>query len=81
MPLSRIEIEQTAKDQWVAFVEVGAWTARRETVRGHSFTEVMNGVEDAYRRMTPPPIPAEMVPMVQDANRQIVNAAKGHKPR
>ncbi len=55
MPLSRIEIEQTAADRWVAEVEVGGLIARRATVRGSSFEEVMIAVEDAYRAFDPAP--------------------------
>jgi hypothetical protein len=59
MPLTRIEIEQIEQTRWVAEVEVGGMTARRVTVRGGSFEEIMIGVEDAYRAHVPVRKPAE----------------------
>jgi len=58
MPLSRIEIVQTAIDRWVAEVEVGGSIARRTIVRGSSFEEVLISVEDAYRALTPRSTPS-----------------------
>lgn len=69
MPLTRIEIEQTAGDRWVAEIEVGGLVARRETVLATSFGGVMDAVGLAYWRLMPKPaVPApEMATEVADA--------------
>lgn len=48
MPLSRVEIEQYSADSWVAEVEVGGLIARRATVRGCCFMEIMVNVANQY---------------------------------
>jgi hypothetical protein len=64
VPLTTIEIEQTAHDNWHAEVVVGGTMARREVINSPSFDEVMIRVEDAYRRFVPsaPPQRHDSVP-------------------
>jgi hypothetical protein len=77
MPLTRIEIEQIEQTRWVAEVEVGGMTARRITVRGGSFEEIMIGVEDAYRAYAPKPLnPA----IDSDQQRLLAEKVYAHEP-
>jgi hypothetical protein len=67
MPLSRLEIEQTAQDRWVAEVEVGGISNYRITVRGNTFAQIMAECERAYYEKRPDerpynPLPSDLVP-------------------
>jgi hypothetical protein len=53
MPLSRLEIEQTAQDRWVAEVEVGGISNYRITVRSNTFAQIMAECERAYYEKRP----------------------------
>jgi hypothetical protein len=53
MPLSRLEIEQTAQDRWVAEVEVGGISNYRITVRGNTFAQIIAECERAYYEKRP----------------------------
>lgn len=73
MPLSKIEIEQTAPDRWTAEVEVGGWVAKRRVVRGESFVAVMAAVDACYVELA-----GEMRPTIQE---MLERAMKTDKPR
>lgn len=62
MPLSRIEIEQLGPDRWVAEVEAGGTSARRQRVTGTSFDDIMSGVIDAHAALTAPPAAKDAMP-------------------
>lgn len=53
MPLSNIRIEQTARDRWVAEVEVGGTTARRRRVACATFDDVVSELIATYREFVP----------------------------
>jgi hypothetical protein len=63
MPLSRLEIEQTAPDRWVAEVEVGGISNYRITVRGNTFAQIIAECERAYYEKRPDemPVPVEVL--------------------
>lgn len=53
MPLSNIRIEQTARDRWVAEVEVGGTAARRRRITCATFDDVVSEMIAAYREFVP----------------------------
>jgi hypothetical protein len=60
MPLTRLEIEQTAQDRWVAEVEVGGISNYRITVRGNTFAQIIAECERAYYEKRPDERPASV---------------------
>jgi hypothetical protein len=55
MPLSRIDIEQTAPDRWIAEIEVGGLIAKRQFESAPYFDEIVIKVISAYAAMTGKP--------------------------
>lgn len=54
MPLSRIEIEETAAGRaWVAEVEIGRGHSRRKIVKAASFDNIMCAIIETYRAAFP----------------------------
>ena len=81
MPLTRIEMEQVERDRWVATCEIGGLggSARRVTVRGQSFEEIMTAVNDAWCAFTPKPFTSEKARIERE--QQLVRAAQRRMPR
>jgi hypothetical protein len=76
MPLTRLEIEQTAQDRWVAEVEVGGISNYRITVRGNTFAQVMAECERAYYGRRPDerpynPLPSDLMPRALEEEREM----------
>jgi hypothetical protein len=61
MSLARIDIEQHGADRWHAQVEIGGMVAKRREVNSSTFTDMMNGVQAAYREIAPESPDADQV--------------------
>jgi hypothetical protein len=58
MPLCVVNIQQTARDRWVAEYEGGGVVARRKLVNATSFDDIMLKVIEAHALLAPPELPA-----------------------
>jgi hypothetical protein len=62
MSFARVTIEQTGPMRWIAEVELGGSTARREVIRAQTWGGVLEGVQAAYDRLTVYMNPKHMAP-------------------
>lgn len=63
MPLTSIEIEQVAAEQWVAKIEVGGMICKRRTVTAPSHEAILAATGVAYRDMAGIPEPDPLPPL------------------